>query len=282
MSLKDKILNKIADKLKDYRTPEYDKILSLDIKGEVKGAFMTVDCHTVKELKDKSKKGLIDVSKLLDEELDTGDRYHYREITFCDKDNVVCIYNGKNDSYYEDVHEFFESAEERVYVKCDSDLIYETFKNYIHQSSKYHDLVKYEYEIPRKEAFDKLFAEKEVVIDKDDKEINNKRTYDNYVQITGKVSNIGKEFTKKDGSKAQFIEIQQEYEYNDKVKYNKISVMLPSELINEISTMTKDDTISIKGKLNTYSDKDNNLKSVINCSEIDILDMSKNQEEMER
>ena len=64
MSLKDKILNKIADKLKDYRTPEYDKILSLDIKGEVKGAFMTVDCHTVKELKDKSKKGLIDVSKL--------------------------------------------------------------------------------------------------------------------------------------------------------------------------------------------------------------------------
>ena len=282
MSLKDKILNKIADKLKDYRTPEYDKILSLDIKGEVKGAFMTVDCHTVKELKDKSKKGLIDVSKLLDEELDTGDRYHYREITFCDKDNVVCIYNGKNDSYYEDVHEFFESAEERVYVKCDSDLIYETFKNYIHQSSKYHDLVKYEYEIPRKEAFDKLFAEKEVVIDKDDKEINNKRTYDNYVQITGKVSNIGKEFTKKDGSKAQFIEIQQEYEYNDKVKYNKISVMLPSELINEISTMTKDDTISIKGKLNTYSDKDNNLKSVIYCSEIDILDMSKNQEEMER
>ena len=282
MSLKDKILNKIADRLKEYRTPEYDKILSLDIKVEVKGAFMTTDCTTVKELKDKSKKGLIDVSKLLDEELDTGDRYHYREIIFCDKDNVVCIYNRKNDSYYEDVHESFESAEERVYVKCDSDSIYETFKNYINQSSKYHDLIKYKYEIPRKKAFDKLFAEKEVVIDKGDKEIKTKRTYDNYIQITGKVSNIGKEFTKKDGSKAQFIEIQQKYEYNDKVKYNKISVMLSSELIKEISNMTKDDTISIKGKLNTYSDKDNNLKSIINCSEIEFLDMSKSPEEMER
>lgn len=282
MSFKDKILNKIADKLKDYRTPEYDKILALDIKGEVKGAFLTTDCKTVKELKDKSKKGLIDISKLLDEELNTGDRYYHKEITFCDKDNVVCIYNGKNNGYYEEVHEFFDPSEERVYVKCDSNNIYETFKNYVNQSSKYHDLVKYEYEIPRKEAFDKLFTEKEVYIDKDDKEMKPKRTYDNCIQITGKVFNIGKEFTKKDGSIAQFIEIQQEYEYNDKIKYNKISVMLPNELINEIANMKKDDTISIRGKLNTYSDKDNNLKSIINCSEIDILDMSKNQENMER
>lgn len=282
MSLKDKILNKIADKLKEYRTPEYDKILSLDIKGEVKGVFMTTNCTTIKELKDKSKKGLIDVTEILDEELNIEDKYHYREITFCDKENVVCIYNSKNDSYYEDVHECFESAEERVYIKCASNKGYETFKNYINQSSKYHHLLKCEKEIPRKEAFTKLFIEKEVDIDKTDKKINDKNSYDNYVQITGKVSNIGKEFTKKDGCKARFIEILQEYEYNDRVKYNKITVMLPDELIKKEYKINKDDTISIKGKLNTYNDKDNKLKSVINCSEINILNMSKNQENLER
>lgn len=285
MSLKDRILNKVADRLKEYRTPEYDRILSCDIRGEVKGAFMTTDCRTVKELSNKSKKGLIDVGKLLEDELDKGEIYHHREIIFCDKDNVVCLYNSRNNSYYEDVHESFENAEERVYVKCDNDNIYQTFKNFVLQSSKYHDFVKYEYEIPRKEAFDKVFAEKENTVEESVRDNKPTRSYDNYVQITGKVSNIGKEFTKKDGGKAQFIEIQQEYEYNDKVKYNKISVMLPSDLLNKIQDMGENDTISIKGKLNTYSDKNNNLKSVINCTEIDILENSKeqnNEEEMER
>ena len=61
--------------------------------------------------------------------------------------------------------------------------------------------------------------------------------------------------------------------------------MLPNELINSISDMGQNDTISIKGKLNTYNDKNNNLKSVINCTEIDILENSREQnipEEMER
>ena len=286
--IKNKLLNKIADKLKDYRTPEYDKILVCDIKGEKKGAFMTYNCSTIKELPNKYEKGMIDVGKVLEEELDKGEKYHSREIIFCDKGNVVCLYNSVNNSYYEEVHECFDPSEERVYIKCDNNLAYESLKNFVYQSSKYHDFVKYEYEIPKKEAFDKIFSEKEQIdeeikkqeeFNKDKEEV---KSYDNYVQITGKVSNIGKEFTKKDGEKAKFIEIKQEYEYNDKIKYNKISVMLPSELINDISNMTENDTISIKGKLHTYNDKDNNMKSVINCTEINILDMTKNQEEMER
>ena len=286
--IKNKLLNKIADKLKDYRTPEYDKILVCDIKGEKKGAFMTYNCSTIKELPNKYEKGMIDVGKVLEEELDKGEKYHSREIIFCDKGNVVCLYNSVNNSYYEEVHECFDPSEERVNIKCDNNLAYESLKNFVYQSSKYHDFVKYEYDIPKKEAFDKIFSEKEQIdeeikkqeeFNKDKEEV---KSYDNYVQITGKVSNIGKEFTKKDGEKAKFIEIKQEYEYNDKIKYNKISVMLPSELINDISNMTENDTISIKGKLHTYNDKDNNMKSVINCTEINILDMTKNQEEMER
>lgn len=43
--------------------------------------------------------------------------------------------------------------------------------------------------------------------------------------------------------------------------------------------MSKNDTISIKGKLHSYVDKDNNPKTVINCTDIDILEISKNQNE---
>ena len=79
--------------------------------------------------------------------------------------------------------------------------------------------------------------------------------------------------------KIYVFDIKQEYEYNGKIKYNKISVMLSNELINDILNMSKNDTISIKGKLHSYVDKDNNPKTVINCTDIDILEISKNQNE---
>lgn len=285
MSLKDKILNRIADRLKDYRTPEYDTLLSCNIKCEVKGAFMTTDCTTIKELTKKSQRGLLDINKLLEEELDIGETYHRKEIIFCDCDNVVCIYNSKNNTYYEDVHECFENAEERVYIKCDNSNEYQLLKYFVNQSSKYHKFVKYENEVPAKRAFETIFDGKRNTIGASINEKSKKRSYDNYVEITGQVLNIGKKFIKKDGSKAQFIEIQQEYEYNDKIKHNRISVMLSSDLIDNITDMRENNIISIKGKLSTYNDKNNNLKSIINCSEIEILEKKEdrnNNVEMER
>ncbi len=157
MSLKNKLLNKLADKLKKYETPEYDYILSCDIKGEVKSAFMTTDCTTIKELTEKSQKGMIDISKLLDNEFKDSEG-KVKKIIFCDRENVICLYNSKNDTYYESVHEFFDNAEERTYIRCDSNSIYQTFKNFILQSSKYHDLIEFEYDIPRKKAFDSIFS----------------------------------------------------------------------------------------------------------------------------
>ena len=160
MKLKDRLLNKLADKLKKYGTPEYDYILSCNIKGEVKSAFMTTDCSTIKELTDKSQKGMIDISKLLDDEFKDSEG-KVKKIIFCDRENVICLYNSKNNTYYESVHEFFDNAEERTYIKCDSDSIYQTFKNFILQSSKYHDLIDFEYDIPRKKAFDNIFSNNE-------------------------------------------------------------------------------------------------------------------------
>ena len=122
-------------------------------------------CTTVKLLPSKYKIGLIDIGEILDAEFDNSASYHHKAIIFCDKDNVVCVYNSKNDSYFEDGYEYFEPAEQRLYVRCNSDASYEALKNFINQSSKYHDFAKYEYEIPRKKAFEKIFTTNESVID---------------------------------------------------------------------------------------------------------------------
>lgn len=279
MKLKERILTAIADKLKDYVTPEYDILLSCYVKAEVKGAFMTMDCTTIKELTNKNKSGIINIADILDEEL--GDDRHYKEIIFCDNENVVCLHNSKNDTYYESVHEYFDSAEEKVYIKLGNN-DYESVKNFINQSSKYHGFVKYNNEIPDRKAFNKIFMKKEETTSNELKDNKIQKDYENNVEITGQLFKIGKEFTKKDGSKARFIEIQQKYNYNGKVKYNNISAMAPSDLINSITDMKLNNTISIKGKLNTYNDKNNNLKSVINCIELNILKKAKNKEKLEK
>ena len=69
MKIKDKLLNKVADMLSNYRTPKYDTILSLGVRGQVKGVLTTYDCTYTKELKDKEKDGFISVDKLLNEEI---------------------------------------------------------------------------------------------------------------------------------------------------------------------------------------------------------------------
>lgn len=284
MKFRDRILNKLADSLKEYATKappskEYDYVTNCEVNGDIKGAFLTVDCTTIKNLKDKSYKGLININDVLEKEFRNDDS-SYKEIAFCDKDKVVCIYNSENNTYYEDVHESFERAEQRLYIRC-TDIGYKMLKEYINQSSKYHKYIVSSDVIPQKKAFDKIFKEENLVEKAKNKSKKNK-IYDNYIQITGKVSNIGKEFTKRDGEKAKFIEIQQEYEYNDKIKYNKISVMISNKLINEICNISKESVISVKGKLNTYNDKNDNIKSVINCTEISTLDLTKEYDEKER
>lgn len=208
MKIKDKLLNAIADrlanKLEEYKKIEYDIILSCYVKAEVKGAFMTTDCTTVKELTEKKQEGLIDVVKLLDSEFYNIDPYHTQSIIFCDKDNVVCLHNSINNTYYESIHEFFEEAEKRVYIKFDTNNDYQTFKNFVNQSSKYHNFVEFKDEIPRKEAFNGIFSKKEsiteenIIDSKEEKNIEeNIKSHTNFVEITGKIFHIGHEFKKK-------------------------------------------------------------------------------------
>lgn len=185
MKMKYKLLNKLADLLSDYRTPNYDTILSFDVKGKVKGVLTTDDCSYTKELKDKEQYGIISVDKLLDNII--GDSKH-NDIYFCDKDNVICICNHSKDCYVEPVYEYFDSAKENVYLVCDSDISYASVKGYISQNSKYHKFLSEREEVPNKKAFNKLFVE----LDKTDKEENI-----NYIKIKGNIFNIGREFKKK-------------------------------------------------------------------------------------
>lgn len=55
---------------------------------------MTTDCSTIKELTEKSQKGMIDISKLLDDEFKNSEG-EVKKIIFCDRENVICLYNSK-------------------------------------------------------------------------------------------------------------------------------------------------------------------------------------------
>lgn len=273
MKIKDKLLNKVADMLSNYRTPKYDTILSLGVRGQVKGVLTTYDCTYTKELKDKEKDGFISVDKLLNEEI--GDS-RYSDIYFCENDKVICIHNHSKNCYVEPVHECFDSAEEKIYLICDTTDSYESVKGYIAQSSKYHQFLRITDEIPNKIAYDKIFN-KIIKIDKEDKkEIVEEQIRQedkiNRIEIEGKISHIGKEFKKKDGEYAQFIDLLQEYEYNGKTQKNIISVMLEGEtLSNNRDLLQLNSDVNIVGKLNVFTDKNKQNRSVINCDNLEIL-----------
>ena len=196
---------------------------------------------------------------MLDNELDDS---KHNDIYFCEKDR-----------YVEQVHECFDRAGEYIYLICDNKNYYESVKGFVMQSSKYHTFLQVVDEIPRKEAFEILFNE----IDKDDKKIISNDLKTNRIEIKGVVSNIGKEFKKRDGGLAQFIDIVQEYEYNGKNKKNTISIMLE----NKTLTINKDllqlnNDIYIVGRLNSYIDKNNQIKAFITCDELKILNKENN------
>lgn len=279
MKFKDKLLNKVVDMLSSYIIPKYDTILSFDVKGKIKGVLTTYDCTYTKELKDKEQEGFISIEKLLEDEI--GDS-RYSDIFFCEKDKVICIHDHSKNCYVEPVHECFDSAEEKIYLVCDTDVSYESVKGYVSQSSKYHQFLRITDEIPNKIAYNKLFN-KVIELDKEVKNINNEENNNqvekvNRIEIEGKISHIGKEFKKRDGEIAQFIDLEQEYEYNGKSQKNVISVMLEGDtLSNNRELLQLDSNVNIVGKLNVFIDKNKQNRSIINCDNLEILEQKANK-----
>lgn len=273
MKFKDKLLNKVVDMLSSYITPKYDTILSFDVKGKIKGVLTTYDCTYTKELKDKEQEGFISIEKLLEDEI--GDS-SYNDIYFCENDKVICIYNHSKNHYVETFWECFEPVTEKIYLVCDTTDSYESVKGYIAQNSKYHQFLRITDEIPNKIAYEKIFN-KIIKIDKEDKkeiveEQMKQEEKINRIEIEGKISHIGKEFKKKDGEFALFIDLLQEYEYNGKTQKNVISVMLEGEnLSNNRDLLQLNSDVNIVGKLNVFTDKNKQNRSVINCDNLEIL-----------
>lgn len=270
MKLREKILNKVANKLSNYRSPEYDSIIGIDVKGKTKGILTTYDCTYNEVLKDKEQTGLISVDKLLEDEFEDS---KYNSIYFCDKNRTVCLQNHDKHTYVEPVHECFDDAYEVTYLICDSENGYNNLKFYISQSSKYHTFLKEVDEMPYRKSFEELFSKN----DKIDKTETTKNKEENLLrkncfEMEGKVINIGKEFIKKDNSKAQFINIEQEYEFSGKAKTNILSVMLEKDILdNYRNNITVNDVVSIKGTISSYKDKNNNDRIVVNCYELEVL-----------
>lgn len=159
MKIKDKILNYYADKLKDYRTKEYDFVSSCYIPCEVKKAFFIDDCTVIKEKENKYGKGFHDLNNILDDEFKETSSSNRNEIIFIEKENVICLYSNINNGYYESVHEFFDPSQVRTYIKL-NEKDFKLAHEFISQSGKYHDFIKYENEIPYKKVFDKIYEKK--------------------------------------------------------------------------------------------------------------------------
>lgn len=280
MSIKEKVRNKVNEYLDKYKP--YDVISSMDIEGIIKSAISNYDGTYIKELNDKNQKGIISINKLLDDELKESKN---GTITFCEDGNVVCITKNKLSDYVETSHEYFEMVNEKMFLVCKNKEQFNRLKEYINQSSKWHNSLDEVREIPNKATFEKLFNvkdkeikfnEKIVEENKQEKEIEINK---NYVQIEGNISKIGKEFKKKDGTTARFIELRQHYKYNDKVKSNTISIMLEGEVLKEYSNkINLNDKILITGNLINYTGRTSQTQSVINSYDLEILNRNKNKE----
>ncbi|MDO4962784.1 MAG: hypothetical protein Q4E75_01615 [bacterium] len=281
MSIKDKLFNKIVDFVNKYKSPEYDRVNNLSINGYSKSVIATPDGNYLKPISDKNQDEFINFDNLLESELGNC---KYGSISFCEDGNVICIYNADKDRYVKLNNELFDTGKELTYITCGSKSNFDSCRDFINQSSKYHKFLEDVEEIPYKDVFNKCFNIKQkeqadvvkILEEKEEQEIELNK---NYVQIDGNLKKIGKEFTKKDGLKAEFIELEQNYEYNGKVKKNIISVMLEGNVFNEFaSKINEGDKVGITGQLSSYTDRNKQSQSVINCYDLEILNRNMDRE----
>jgi len=87
MKLKEKLLNAIADKLSEHKTPEYDYMENINIVGKIKGVYTTNSGSCKIMIDDKEENGVISMQNLLNKEVKTNDVM----ISLCDKENALCF-----------------------------------------------------------------------------------------------------------------------------------------------------------------------------------------------
>jgi len=295
MSLKDKILNRVADFMYKYKSDDMDKILSCSIKGKTKGAVITTGGEFIKDIPSKDNSGLIDIDKLLTEEIQKNDM---QSIVFCDNGRIICLTDQLGASYIETSHEYFDLANESVYIMCDSKDSYNQVKEYIQQSSKWHNYYKDAETIPYQKSFEKLFnirqqdknisskKEQQPVKEEQEQSIESEKEIDakrhgNIIQLDGVISSKGKTFLKKDNRQAKYIDVTQEDIYNGKKQNYTVTVSMEDAVLEDYGNDIKvGDKVRITGKLINYLDKNKNQQSIINSFDFEILERA-NQKDAE-
>ena len=289
MKIKDRIIKtskKIVPKIKkinrnkkvDKKAKEnFDTIKSCLINSTIKGAiFNNGSDKYFENNKEKSRKGLIDVDELLEKEVVDND---INDIVFCDKEQVICLTGQRGGRYIEQGHEYFIDVNDQLYIICDDKDNYNSFKEYVKQSSKWHSHFKESDKIPDKDIFDKLFTNKELKAESNQnvvEQTSKVKPNENTIEIDGIVNTSSKIFTKRDNKKSKFITITQEDVYNGKKSNYSISVSMEEDVLNKYGNeVAIGDKVRIKGKLVNYLDKDKNLKFIVNSSFIEILEKAK-------
>lgn len=288
MSLKDKLLNKVADYLYKYKSDDLNDKKSFWINVIKKDAYITNDCEYIKENKDKLESGLIDIEEFLKNEKNDG---ALTDIVFCDNGKILCLPKGM--IYVETSHEFFDMAREYVYMIFRDEKEYMALKSYL-ANSKWNDRLVYSDDIPQKQGFEKLFnigmahkslADKTVKIDNEfDVEQNKMIGNENTIKLEGTIVSISKTITKKDNSKAKYIQISQENIYKGKKQDYTITVVMEDSFLKsyktEVDQIKVGNKIRVTGKLVNYIDKDNNQRPIVNSYDLEVLDR-KNKKDME-
>ena len=139
MNLKYIILNKIADKLDSYKTPEnkditptrYDKVSDYLINGEIRSAYINDKNDYYSEETDDRRNGQIYLKEILDKTCDNNFYLDRIKISFHDNENLICIDNHHRHTYLEPIYECFEDGYLKTYIKCDDKKSFNGCKEFI-------------------------------------------------------------------------------------------------------------------------------------------------------
>ncbi len=268
MNLREKIksINKnlFLEKSKEEEKDEkFDVIESCSVNATIKcAAFDNESYFKINE--SYNQEGLINVDHILNEKIEHGSM---RELVFCDKKQVIYLSNiGNGGRYVEDYHESFITVYDHLYIVCDNKESYNSFKNYVKQSSIWHKYFKSSDEVPNIGIYEKLFNDKEKKIESPNISQNQQvkaKNNENTIELDGIISSVSKTFMKKDNKPSKFITVTQEDFYNGKKSDYTISVSLEDEILKKYEDkLSVGDKVKISGKLVNYLDKNKNLKFI--------------------
>lgn len=298
MGIMNKINSGLANYVNKHLDNDIDKIKTCMISGDVKYLYSSYNDEYFFEEQDRAYRGMINLDNILFEEVRKN---QLQDITLCDNGNIICLTNQKGSSYIS-----LDSGEEilcrdTVFIKCNKEN-YRLAKEYLVQCRHWHNKVIISDKLPHEKLFKKIYhinekkpkgplktideklqetkLEKDSTIKNEKKEQKSENIdYANRIEIYGKISNISDIKQQSDSKKCRYININQRKTYNGHSKDYIITVSIADDKLNEYgSVINVGDYIRTVGEMVIYEDKNRQLKTIVNCKEIEVLEHAMTKE----